>query len=133
MRRTLRTILNLGPSIVWALLILKLLLTQSSELPRFPILFSIPHFDKIVHSILFGVWMATLLWASVRHFHTKSGWRVAMILVLVLGASTELIQEFSVISREGSLLDFAADIGGALLALAILNRPIKAMIMEKSR
>ncbi|MFT4680581.1 MAG: VanZ family protein [Flavobacteriales bacterium] len=133
MRRTLRTILNLGPSIVWALLILKLLLTQSSELPRFPILFSIPHFDKIVHSILFGIWMATLLWASVRHFQSTNGWKIALILVLVLGAGTELLQEFSVISREGSVLDLAADFGGALLALAILNRPIKAMIMEKSR
>ena len=53
-----------------------------------------------------------------------------MVLVLVMAAGTELIQEFAVISRQGSALDLAADLGGALLALAVLNRPIKTMIME---
>lgn len=122
--------MNLGPSIVWALLILKLLLTQSSELPKFPILFSIPHFDKIVHAILFGVWMATILWASVKQFQSKEGWKVALPLVLVLGVSTELIQEFAVATRQGSFLDLAADIAGAVVVLALLNRRMKAMIME---
>lgn len=130
MRRLLRSILNLGPSIVWALLILKLLLTQSSELPKFPILFSIPHFDKIVHAILFGVWMATLLWASVRQFESREGWKIALTLVVILGISTELIQEFAVATRHGSVLDLAADIVGALVVLAVLKRPMKAMIVE---
>ena len=130
MQKSLRSISNLGPSIVWALLILKLLLTQSSELPRFPILFSIPHFDKIVHAILFGVWMATLLWASVKQFKSKEGWKIALLLVLVLGVSTELIQEFIVVTRHGSMMDLVADITGALVVLAVLNRPMKAMIME---
>ena len=115
---------------MWALLILKLLLTQSSKLPKFPFLFSIPHFDKIIHAILFGVWMTTLLWASARHFKNRKGWKISMVLVLVMGAATELIQEFAVISRQGSALDLAADLAGALLALAVLHRPIKTMIME---
>jgi VanZ family protein len=53
-----------------------------------------------------------------------------MVLVVVMGAGTELIQEFVVISRQGSALDLAADLCGALLALAILNGPIKTMVME---
>jgi VanZ family protein len=74
--------------------------------------------------------MATLLWASARHFKNRKGWKISMVLVVVMGAGTELIQEFVVISRQGSALDLAADLCGALLALAILNGPIKTMVME---
>ncbi len=129
-KRSLRSILNVGPSIVWALLILKLLLSEASALPKFPILFSIPHFDKIIHAILFGVWMATLLWASAKQFHSYKGWKISLILVVILGTSTEVIQEFALATRQGSILDLVADMVGAVLALIVLNRPYRAMIME---
>ena len=130
MRKALSSVLYLGPSILWALVILKLLLTSSTKLPRFPILLSIPHLDKIVHAILFGVWMTAMLWASVKQFKTINGWKVALVLVFVMGLSTELIQEFAIVTRLGSAGDFAADVGGGLLALAIMFKPMKAMIVE---
>ena len=55
---------------------------------------------------------------------------MSLILVFLLGTVTEVIQEFAVVSREGSTLDLAADMGGALLGLVFLNRPLNAMIME---
>lgn len=74
--------------------------------------------------------MATLLWASVRQFESREGWKIALTLVVILGISTELIQEFAVATRHGSVLDLAADIVGALVVLAVLKRPMKAMIVE---
>ena len=74
--------------------------------------------------------MATLMWASVKHFKSKEGWKVALALVFALGVSTELIQEFAVLTRQGSVMDLAADVAGALVVLAVLKQPLKAMIME---
>ena len=130
MRKALTSIFYVGPSVLWAFVILKLLLTSTTKLPRFPILLSIPHFDKVVHAILFGIWMTSLMWASVKQFNSLNGWKVSLALVFLLGISTEVIQQFALVTRQGSIGDFTADVAGGLLALAIIFKPFKTMIVE---
>ena len=71
-----------------------------------------------------------MLWASVKTINSLKGWKLAILLVIIMGISTELIQEYAIVTRQGSLMDFLADVAGAAIAMAILNKPMKAMIMD---
>ncbi len=114
----------LAPALVWGWIILKLLLLSSGEIPKFPILMSIPHFDKIIHAVLFGAWATTLLWADKRLFQLKSIIPIILVAVFIYGGLLELIQEFQIEGRTGTMGDLIADCTGAGISLLIGRRII---------
>lgn len=113
-----------APAIFWGWLILKLLLLSSGEIPKFPILLSVPHLDKIIHAVLFGVWAATLLWADKRSIQFSGAFWLILSTVFIYGGALELVQEFQIEGRTGTIGDLIADCTGAVIVLLIGRRLI---------
>lgn len=81
---------------------------------------TIPHFDKIAHFILFGIWAFLL----TPHLLSKSqtgyskAFVIGIILGIILALGTELIQAF-IGYRSAELMDLIADLLGLGLGTSI--------------
>lgn len=103
----------------WTIITIILLLLPGSTIPGDG-LFSIPHFDKIVHVLLFGgivFWWAFHLYFR-RLDHQK--WRKTIAFLtafsVVLGIVLEFLQLYFVPNRSFDNGDIVADAAGAILA-----------------
>lgn len=103
----------------WTIITIILLLLPGSTIPGDG-LFSIPHFDKIVHVLLFGgivFWWAFHLY--FRRFHHQK-WRKTIAFLtafsVVLGIVLEFLQLYFVPNRSFDNGDIVADAAGAILA-----------------
>lgn len=76
-----------------------------------------PHFDKLVHFFLYaflGVIVARALsWEEYRH-HLKKRWYLYFAVLIPLISMADEIHQFFVAARSMSIIDWGADIGGAL-------------------
>jgi len=79
---------------------------QSGALP-------FPYFDKLFHAAEFGFFLV-LAWLAT------GGRSLRALGMTALYAGTDEVHQLFVATRTASYLDFAADLGGAALALAIL-------------
>lgn len=112
-----------GP-LVWGLLILLLTLSPAPEVPSLGILGRY-HVDKLVHALLFAVFFLLL----VRAFNSKGGSTssrrnvvgLSMLVAVLYGALTEVLQHLMGAGRSGDPLDFLADVAGVFLATALLH------------
>ena len=112
---------NNYPALVWAVLILVLTLSPAPELPRVPLL-NIPHFDKIVHLGMFGV-LYLLLMKGLMKQHGYAAYNrmvvLSVIIVVVYGAATEVLQKILPTGRDADIFDWLADCAGAAIAYII--------------
>lgn len=83
---------------------------SGSEPPPFP------HFDKVGHfGLFFGqIWLASKIYLSE---HKTPPYRALILFALSAAICSELAQSLFTRTREGSFLDAAADMAGALAAL----------------
>ncbi|OHX67968.1 VanZ family protein [Flammeovirga pacifica] len=115
-----KDILWLLPSFLWFLITIKLLLTvQPVEPDNF---FSkIPHFDKVAHFGIFGIFTACLMFSfcGAQFFKNNKQKIISGVLFLVLswGGITEILQGLLLDAREGDFLDFIADATGGFLGV----------------
>lgn len=102
------------PPALWAALIL--VLTSIPSPPDTP--GGIPHFDKVVHFVLYAV----LGWLGARALRTRRPMTLALLLlsIVVFAAVDEWHQRF--FARDPAILDWMADVIGASVgALAALR------------
>lgn len=72
-----------------------------------------PHFDKLVHAIMFGGWCGALLWTrQAAPWRWHPGWCVAAMILA--GGLVEIVQPL--FRRSGDAVDWLADIAGILAA-----------------
>ena len=95
----------------WTLFTIVLLCLPGSAFPGGGI-FDIPHFDKVIHVILFGG--ITIFWSL--YFLQKSGiknWRLTVIVIalstIALGICMEFIQFYFVVNRAFDVGDIIAN------------------------
>lgn len=116
------TVLRYWKSAVWILVILLATTLPSSSIPKVP-MFDIPHFDKIVHFILFFILAIFLLSESNKLRKQGELTRFAAVVALsvsfTFGLAIELMQLYLLPTRSGSLLDFIANMAGAIAAVII--------------
>ncbi|WP_420832385.1 VanZ family protein [Paraflavitalea pollutisoli] len=111
--------------VIWTLITIVLLCLPGSSIPGDGIqFFEIPHFDKVVHVILFGG--IVFFWGA--HYANKKpqtgNWtRLVIILTFLssaLGIVLEYVQLYFIPQRSFDPGDILADTGGALVAAAWL-------------
>jgi len=108
-------------TILWLLVISLLSLLPLKDTDETP-LFNIPHFDKLVHFIMYLV-LSALLLQGIREFRTRSK-EVNHILytagmVVIYGIIMEYIQLTFITSREGDLMDVLFNIAGCVCGIAL--------------
>jgi VanZ family protein len=111
---------SIWPATLWSALILVLLTLPGSVFPSEGLL-GVPHLDKVVHIILFGIFV----YAWTLYFRTNKKERRFTILVFVLlacayGIIMEYVQRDYIPHRSFDVGDIMADCMGALLAGAYL-------------
>lgn len=123
------------PALGWALLILVAVSLPPGNIPRTGI-FSIPHFDKLVHLILFAIW-GWILFCGLRKQKPGSVLQQhPVLLALAAGLAyailTELFQHFFLDGRQGSIFDVLADLFGTVFGVLGIQRlekgPLKFFI-----
>ncbi|NLR89994.1 VanZ family protein [Flammeovirga agarivorans] len=124
----LKDILFFLPSIIWFAMTIKLLLTVAPVDPD-NFFSKIPHFDKVAHFGIFGIFTACLMFSfcgsSILNRNKKKIILTVLSIVLVWGAATEVLQGLLLDAREGDVFDFFADAIGGFLGVYcydILNR-----------
>ena len=84
---------------------------------------NIPHFDKLVHAVLFAVLFATLFYADSKRL------LVNILICLALGGLVEALQEAMQMGRSAEWMDFFADaIGATFAAFAALIVRRRALV-----
>jgi len=106
-------------AILWGLLIVLLLSLPGKIFPKVPDFFDLFRPDKIIHLVLFGVYIVL----QVRGFRKQDSFPeirkhavlISLMIGFLLGAFTELLQRYWIPMRIGSMYDLAADMAGCLL------------------
>ena len=106
----------------WTVIILLATTLPSSSIPKTSLL-KIPHFDKIVHFVLFFV-LALLLISEFNTLRqegklTRLSIVIAISVSVVYGLIIELLQYYLLTTRSGNLYDFAANVLGAIVAVLL--------------
>ena len=112
------------PGIAWFFVVLILICIPGYDLPETDNWLQKIHFDKIIHIGIFG--LLSLLF----HFPVENSFisyplknryhRLIAFFNILYGITTEVIQHFLIPGRSFDLGDWAADVLGALLALAFI-------------
>lgn len=94
----------------------------------------IPHFDKVVHFVMFGV-LATLWWweYAVSRGLPKMPWRALVWIccsVSAIGALVEVCQHLLGMGRSGDLYDWIADTAGAIIIPALCVRLLDSHLSD---
>lgn len=111
--------LKLILAVFWTAFIVYGLLSEPSDIPRFPWLVK-PGVDKLIHAILFGIEAGLLAWGLLRN----RNW-INIIWCFLLGGGLELVQHFWINGRSGQPMDLVADMVGAVLGIWLMNRLLK--------
>lgn len=122
------------PAIGWTIIIILLTLLPASDIPATP--FSrIPHFDKLVHAGIFGLfvilWYSALFKAfsatrSPEQFQPITLLAGTILAAIILGLLIEIVQkDWKFIQRDFEWYDWLADILGAFVGGAIANELFK--------
>jgi len=89
-----------------------------SELPPGP---GIPHFDKLVHALVYGALLSTFRgWRGLRR--APGEWLPGAIVACLVAAAGDEWHQGAVPSRSPDLLDFLADSVGIGLAALVWSR-----------
>ncbi len=107
----------------WLFLGYWLLMFIGTHVPRIEKIgsqFLFPHADKLAHFCMFVVWIV-LSWWLLRVIRSRPGFK-ALAGLFVCGACYAAFDELtqSLVGRETSLADFAADLAGMLVAIPLL-------------
>lgn len=98
---------------LWFGIICYALFIPASELPS-KSLFSIPHFDKLVHFLLF-FGLCILLYRPIKKLNLKYSW-LAPVIALIIAFILEVLQQKIAVSRSSDFYDFLANTFGIIAA-----------------
>lgn len=99
-------------SILWALFILFLCLIPGDDINKYNRI-DVPYLDKLIHFILYWI-LGILLVSTIRRsllFQKKpfAAYTIVIILAVLYGGLIEILQSYSIFSREPDVYDFIAN------------------------
>jgi VanZ family protein len=110
---------QLLPSIIWSLIILWIICMPGNSIPKTPFI-NIPHFDKVVHAVIFAVLAFLVNYGLYRQNNTfirKNHYTISIISGVIYGIITEWIQLKFIPGRSGEILDWVADVAGTIAGI----------------
>jgi VanZ family protein len=116
---------NRGIALAWTLVNFLLMIIPGSKIPNQG-LFGIPHLDKFVHIVIFGLFVWFWFHTSTRKDKQDPPMVLRTIVLIAIGYGTtmEFVQYFFT-DRDFDLRDILADAAGAVLAWAWIGRRLK--------
>lgn len=106
------------PAILWAILIAYFLFSPSQGIPRITFFQQIPHFDKFVHVLLFGMLTLLLIFGFEKQqrfkSHRSKAAVTALLVAIIYGGFTEYLQHLLPTGRTSDSIDFIADLAGII-------------------
>jgi VanZ family protein len=111
-------------AILWIVVIAFACLMPGDKLPNMSFFSKIPHFDKIVHFMMYFIFTLFLMSGFSRQYEKTSAkaYIFSFILAFLFGILIELIQEK--IGRSYDMYDMIANTAGIMVSLFLFN-PIK--------
>ncbi len=111
---------NFLPAFMWALVIFVIISAPASSLPSTERL-NIPHFDKIVHFIIFAILGGLLLWGFLKRKSSKAkGIVLSLTIGILYGVLTEYLQYCCFEDRHGNLADLVANSFGTVFGVFLM-------------
>ena len=107
---------NRWTAIAWTALIFLLMMLPKSGIPNQG-LFGIPHLDKLVHAVMFGLFVWFWYHTTTRNDQKsprKTGW-ILFLLAVAYGTGMEFVQHYFT-DRDFDKWDILADTAGAFAA-----------------
>jgi hypothetical protein len=106
-------------AILWGLFIILLTSLPGKDFPKLPVFLELLHPDKFIHLFIFAVYVFLQLGGFTRQpvFPSlkRNAFMITMLIGLSLSAGTELLQDFIIPMRHGSIGDFMANAAGCLM------------------
>jgi VanZ family protein len=109
--------------VLWGMVIFALISMPASAIPE-QSFFNIPHFDKLVHATIFFIFSFLI---CVGFYYKNSIYKkkqvlysqfiIVLIVGLIYGGITEIIQEYFLIDRDGDWIDFCANTVGVFMGI----------------
>ncbi len=118
-------------SIFVALIIAYLSLANSNNFDKVSF-FNFPGADKIIHSIMYFVFMSVIVFENRNNIGKVKILFLITLVPFLFGALMEVLQMFLTTSREGSLADLLSNLAGILLSvsLCLVIRPFRRQIIR---
>lgn len=122
---------RLFPAIFWLLIITIMSGFPGSKVPKVPIW----QFDKLVHSIIYGVLSITLIIAFYKSYQNSKTKLSTIVLIIFFGIGyggiMEIFQHYIFINRSGNWYDFFANTFGAILGVLLYPFIIKLLPIKR--
>ena len=113
-------------AILWGLFIILLTALPGKVLPKLPVFLNLFHPDKLVHLFIFGVYFILqirgFMSQPVVPFVRRNAAVITMAIGITLAVGTELLQNYFIPLRIGSVYDFIANVAGCLIGWGIAGR-----------
>ena len=107
------------PGLAWAVFILVLSGIPGSYIPHVIRFRDWLHPDKIVHLVIYAVFVLLLLRGFYKlpgkHWLNRYAIHSALAIGIIFGFITEVLQVYVFIGRNGNIYDWAADIAGCMI------------------
>jgi VanZ family protein len=86
--------------------------------------FTLPHQDKILHFIFYGIFSFLLLRSLLSYFNkSKPVWLLVLatfVIILIYGTIIEIIQDRFTASRQGDIMDIIFNLAGCLTGMILV-------------
>ena len=112
------------PGIVWIIIVFAIIAIPGSSIPRTS-LFEIPHFDKLIHFVMFAILSMLLGFGFFNQqqnsIYFRKRYTFVLVFCVIYGGATEIIQHLFVAGRSGELWDFAANTAGSFAGILLFS------------
>jgi len=121
------------PALVWSVVIFLAISLPAGAIPKTGLL-KIPHFDKIIHALMFFILAVFLSFGFFKQSPIsslqKNYFLLAILTGIIYGAATEGFQYFWFSSRHGNFYDFFANAFGTVFGVILFANALKPRIKK---
>ena len=116
--------------LIWFITIIYLSLLPKADMPDKP-LFTIPHFDKLVHFGMYFIWVLLIIPLFSSRRSSQFLYLTTIGSVILIGGSMEIFQELMQCGRSADITDMYANLIGGISALLMSPYLFQNRLLKK--